>query len=156
MVQANEILTNLWLGDIKDSKHIEFINNIDVIINCTKNLPFINKSKKCLRINVEDNLKKIEIINLYKYLDSITKVIDNYLRNNLKIFVHCYAGKQRSATVICAYLIKYLKLPLKDAKQLIISKRKHVFTPLTNFIGALELFEQNNLSKYDQLTQAKD
>ena len=147
MVQANEILTNLWLGDIKDSKHIEFINNIDVIINCTKDIPFINKKKKCLRVNVEDNLKKIEIINLYKYLDSITKVINNYLKSNLKIFVHCYAGKQRSATVICAYLIKYLKIPYVEAKELLISKRKHVFTPLTNFTGALELFEKNNINQ---------
>ena len=48
MVQANEILSNLWLGDIRDSKNIEFINSMDIIINCTKNLPFINKKKKML------------------------------------------------------------------------------------------------------------
>ena len=146
MVQANEILSNLWLGDIRDSKNIEFIDSMDIIINCTKNLPFINKKKKCFRIHVEDNLEKIEIINLYKYLESITKIINQYLKLNQKIFVHCYAGKQRSATVICAYLIKFLKIPYKEAKQLISSKRKHVFTPLTNFEGALELFERENLT----------
>ena len=33
---ACEIITNLWLGNIIDSRNIEFLNMIDVVINCTK------------------------------------------------------------------------------------------------------------------------
>ena len=104
---ANEILTNLWLGNIIDSRNIDFLNNIDIVINCSKNIPFSNKQNQQIRIKVDDNLEKNEIVNMYKYLDAITEYIHKSLVNSKRIFVHCYAGKQRSATVICAYLMKY-------------------------------------------------
>jgi dual specificity MAP kinase phosphatase len=145
---ACEIITNLWLGNIIDSRNLEFINTIDVVINCTKNLPFNSESNKQIRVYVDDNLEKQEIVNMYKHLDKITQTIDELLTKGKSIFVHCYAGKQRSATVICAYLMKYLKLSFSDAKNLLRSKRMIVFTPLTNFDAALRLFEINlNKSK---------
>lgn len=140
---ANEIFTNLWLGDIRDSRNTEFINSIDVVINCTKNLPFINDKKKCIRVSVDDNLEKEEIVSLYKYLEPITKFIHVQLVNNKKVFVHCYAGKQRSASVVCGYLMKFMDLTYKEATNLIKSKRYHIFTPLPNFDAALKIWEKN-------------
>lgn len=144
---ANEIFTNLWLGDIRDSRNSEFINSIDVVINCTKNLPFINNSKKSIRVSVEDNLEKEEIASLYKYLEPITKFIHVQLVNNKKVFVHCYAGKQRSASVVCAYLMKFMELSYKESTELIKSKRYHIFTPLPNFDAALRIWEKNITKK---------
>jgi len=140
---ANEIFTNLWLGDIRDSRNVEFINSVDVVINCTKNLPFINNSKKSIRVSVEDNLEKEEIVSLYKYLETITKFIHIQLLNNKKIFVHCYAGKQRSVSIVCAYIMKFMDLSYKEATSLIKSKRYHIFTPLPNFDAALRIWEKN-------------
>ena len=144
---ANEIFTNLWLGDIRDSRNSEFINSIDVVINCTKNLPLINNSKKSIRVFVEDNLEKEEIASLYKYLEPITKFIHVQLVNNKKVFVHCYAGKQRSASVVCAYLMKFMDLSYKESTGLIKSKRYHIFTPLPNFDAALRIWEKNITKK---------
>ena len=140
---ANEIFTNLWLGDIRDSRNTEFINSIDVVINCTKNLPFINEKKKCIRVSVEDNLEKEEIASLYKYLEPITKFIHVQLVNNKKVFIHCYAGKQRSASVVCGYLMKFMGLTYKEATYYVKSKRYHIFTPLPNFDAALKIWEKN-------------
>lgn len=139
---ANEIITNLWLGDIRDSRNPEFINSIDVIVNCTKNLGFLNDKKKCIRVSVEDNLEKDEIVSLYKYLEPITKFIHVQLMNNKKVFVHCYAGKQRSASVICAYLMKFMDISYEDSTMLVKSKRYHIFTPLPNFDAALKVWEK--------------
>ena len=138
---ANEILTNLWLGDIRDSRNHEFINSMDIIINCTKKLPFINENKKCIRVSIDDNLQKEEIANLYKYLEPITKFMHMKLTDNKKIFVHCYAGKQRSVSIICGYLMKYLNLSYNQSTELIRSKRHHIFTPLSNFEAALKIWE---------------
>lgn len=140
---ANEIITNLWLGDIRDSRNAEFINSIDVIINCTKNLPFQNDKKKCIRVSVEDNLERDEIVALYKYLEPITKFIHVQLLNDKKVFVHCYAGKQRSASIVCAYLMKFLDLTYPESTALIKTKRYHIFTPLPNFDAALKIWEKN-------------
>ena len=38
-MSACEILTNLW-GNIRDSRNIEFINSIDVVVNCSKKFHF--------------------------------------------------------------------------------------------------------------------
>ena len=144
---ANEIFTNLWLGDIRDSRDSQFISKIDVIINCTNNIPYLDNSKECFRVGVEDNLKKNEIILLYKLLDPTIDFIHEKLKSQKSVFVHCYAGKQRSASVICAYLMKYLDFNLDDAKYFVKSKRAHIFTPVCNFNGALKLYEKKNSQK---------
>ena len=97
---ACEIITNLWLGNIIDSRNTEFLNSIDVIVNCTKNLPFNRDDNKHIRVYVDDNLQKEEIVSMYKHLDKITALINDYLTKGRTVFVHCYAGKQRSATVM--------------------------------------------------------
>ena len=142
-MSACEILTNLWLGNIRDSRNIEFINSIDVVVNCSKKIPFLNKNKKCIRIPVDDNLEKIEIENMYKYFPKITEIIHNYLQNNKIVFVHCYAGKQRSASIVIAYIMRYLHINYKNSLKLLESKRSIVFTPLVNFENALVLYESD-------------
>jgi protein-tyrosine phosphatase len=138
---ASEIIPHLWLGNILDARNSEFMNKIDIVINCSKNIPFYSKTTRNIRIAVNDDLAKIEIANMYKYLDNATQFIyDNILKNKV-IFVHCYAGKQRSATVICAYLMRYLHISYKEATELMRTKRYVVFTPLSNFDNALKLFE---------------
>jgi protein-tyrosine phosphatase len=144
---ANEIIPNLWLGNIIDSKNDEFIKDMDIIINCSKDIPFQNPNKKNIRIFVEDNLEKVEIINLYRHLDKITKYMHTNLINGKKILVHCYAGKQRSASIVVAYLMRVCNIPLTHAIELLKSKRIIVFNPLCNFEGALKLFEENLKNK---------
>lgn len=138
---ATQILNGLWLGNIIDSKNLEFLEEIDIIINASTDIPFVSNKTKNIRVSVKDNLEKEQIIKLYTYLDNITEFIYNSLMDNKKIFVHCYAGKQRSATIVCAYIMKYLNLSYKSSTELMKSKRVVVFTPLPNFDDALRLFE---------------
>ena len=140
---ACEIITDLWLGNIRDSRNQEFINSVDVVINCSKKIPFLNNKKKCIRIPVDDNLEKSEIMNMYKYYPKITKIIHHYLINNKTVFIHCYAGKQRSASIVVAYLMKYMNIKMRNAIKLLESKRSIVFKPLVNFENALILYESD-------------
>jgi len=138
---ANEILSGLWLGNILDAKNKEFISSLDIVVNCSKDIPFLSKNTKNIRIPIDDNLDKQEIKNLLKFLPKITSFIHTSLTNNKNILVHCYAGKQRSASVIVAYLIKYLNISLDKAILLVRSKRDIIFTPCINFKRALLKFE---------------
>ena len=142
-VSATEVISGLWLGNIQDSKNKEFICRMDVIVNCTKNLPFLSEQTKNIRLPIDDNLEKIEVKNLYNFFPKIIPFIYDCLKKNLNVFVHCYAGKQRSVSVVVAYLMKYLDIPLNKAITLVRTKREIIFTPYTNFNAALLKFEKS-------------
>ena len=67
-------------------------------------------------------------------------ITDNPSKN---ILVHCFMGSSRSATVIIAYLIKYLNYSLIDAMQFVKTKRV-VVNLNKDFYNQLEIFEITN------------
>jgi protein-tyrosine phosphatase len=144
-----EILPGLWLGNINSAKSNDFfqIYNISIVINCSKDIPFFSNFTKNIRISVNDNLQRHEIDRMFDYLDKACDLIHNSLLNSESILVHCFAGKQRSATLICAYLMKYGNMSLEVAIQSIKSKRDIIFTPIINF--------KNTLLKYQQYLKSK-
>jgi len=143
-MSACEIVANLWLGNIKASKSSLFFdeNNIDVVINCSKDIPFYSNYTENIRIAVDDSLEEEEIEKLYTYMDKATILINTKLLEQKSVLVHCYAGKQRSAAIVAAYLMKYGNLSLNDSLQSIKSKRLIAFTPGINFKNALNKFEK--------------
>jgi protein-tyrosine phosphatase len=140
---ANEIVPNLWLGNFQDACSEKWISQFDIVINCSKELPFSNEHCKQIRIPIDDNLEPLEIENLYKCLDMITEYIHVQLLKGKKIFVHCFAGIQRSPTVIIAYLVRYTGLSLDECIKCVTSKRSIVFQPMCNFRPALDKFIKN-------------
>lgn len=139
---ATEIVPHLWLGNAKDSQHTEFLSQIDTVINCTKDLPFVDSTKRCVRIPIDDNLESKEVATLFKYLETTTRLMDQSLRYGHRVLVHCFAGKQRSAALVAAYLVRYLDLTIEEAVKLIQSKRNIAFYPYFNFEAAIKLFEK--------------
>lgn len=130
---ADEILPNLWLGNYKAAHDINFLidNKIDIIINCTSNIPFIHEiideklkkqkynninsldlcsiySIETFRIPVNDSLLERDFIIMENYFKIIIPLLlRKYTTENKKILINCHAGKQRSAIVMAA-LIKVL------------------------------------------------
>ena len=145
---ATEIIPGLFIGNRKASMNNRFFkqNNITVVINCTKDQEFLraddNIKRSQIRLSVNDDLSSEEIHKLYKYLMSITEIIYKNLMNFKGVLVHCYAGIQRSATVVAAYLMRYGNMDQKKAINLIKSKRPICFTPFVNFTKSLELFQE--------------
>lgn len=109
-----EILPGLYLGSIIQGDTTTLaLNNagITCIINCTKDHPFPpGESYLKERIAVLDPdvcLHKEEALYaMYVTLDYAADLIYN-MRLTHRTLVHCYAGRQRSVCVICAYLMKY-------------------------------------------------
>ena len=139
-----EVLPNIWLTDFKATKNYKFLQSkkIELIVNCSKDLEFNNKYNcKCIRLSVSDNLQEEEIDRLYKYFFEIVPIIYEFFCKGKPILVHCYAGKQRSASVIVAFILKYTNLTLRDSISYLKLKKKNIFTPCNNFIKALEKYE---------------
>lgn len=62
-------------------------------------------------------------INIAIYFDEVADLIEEVRETNGRCMVHCVAGVSRSASLCLAYLMKYMKMTLKDAFQLVRSVR---------------------------------
>jgi hypothetical protein len=141
---ANEIIPRLWLGNANASMNEDFIrkNNIVVVFNCTKNLPFSPMIPIKYRIPVDDNLEEQEIRNMELWSSEIAyKIITEYIEGKT-ILVHCMAGMQRSAASVAFMLISYLNLRALDAMKMIKEKRMIAFYPRANFGRAIDYFDR--------------
>jgi protein tyrosine/serine phosphatase len=147
----NIIIKNLYLGNINKSMDIDFLkkNNIQAILNCTENEQFSSyfDDKLKLRLPINDS-KDSENLENFKSLifDSITFI--NYsLNNEKKIYIHCYWGLMRSATVVACYLIKKYNLKPDEAISLIKEHRPYALPSIYNFNDILEyVYEDKNFS----------
>jgi hypothetical protein len=146
---AHLILKNLWLGNLDAAQDRDFLtkNGIRLVINCTNDLPNYHENDKninYIRIPVDDSLLKKDFMIMTEYLFRIIPYLDEMLKSNVPVLIHCYAGMQRSACVVAAYLIKN-KVPLYKAIHFIQKKRNIAFTPQINFIDSLLLFAVNHM-----------
>jgi len=139
---VNEVLPRLWLGDIKDAHNIEFLkrHSINCIINCTSSLEFPKYPCQKHRVSVKDNLQPDQIIRMRCLLNPTADLIHRS-RGTMNILVHCHMGRQRSVSVILAYLLKYGQMTLKDSVNFLRTKRDCILSPGFNFKKALEDYE---------------
>jgi dual specificity phosphatase 12 len=141
---ANEVIPRLWLGNAKASMNEDFIqhHNIQVVFNCTKNLPFSPIIPIKYRIPVDDNLEEEEIRNMELWSGEIAlKIMVEYSQGKT-ILVHCMAGMQRSAASVAFMLIAYHKMRALDAMRLIKEKRRIAFYPRANFGRSIDYFDR--------------
>lgn len=141
---ADEIIPRLWLGNAKASMDENFIreNNIAVVFNCTKNLPFSPIIPIKYRIPVDDNLEEEEIRNMELWSGEIAyKIMAEYVEGK-SILVHCMAGMQRSAASVAFLLIAYKKMRALDAMKMIKEKRNIAFYPRANFGRSIDYFDR--------------
>lgn len=129
------ILDNLYLGNINASKDIHFLkdNNIKYIFNISNDIPNYydnNKNiiKEYINLKVRDDLTKESNDIMFNNLPNLVLKLDNLLSlNNGNVLVHCYAGRQRSAVLVAAYLIYKYNLSIKDAYNFILERRPEAF-----------------------------
>ncbi|TGZ83872.1 dual specificity protein phosphatase 12 [Ascodesmis nigricans] len=90
-----------------------------------------------LVIEVDD----VEEENLIEHFARSYSWIDEAVKKGGRVFIHCAMGKSRSATVLCAYLMRSRKLGRDDALARIRETRPFV-EPNPDFMKQLELYEK--------------
>ena len=133
---ANLIIPRLWLGNFESSQNLDFLkkNRITVIVNCSKDLPFLElPGVYKYRVPVHDNLKQEEIIAMIGWIQKIVPLLDEHYQKGRSILIHCAAGMQRSAIVMLSYLYQYHTKSAPRAYNIIKLKRPIAFTPSMNF-----------------------
>ena len=140
---AHEILPGLWLGNRIAALNDRWLKqqDITVVFNCTKDLPFSPIIKKQYRLPVDDNLKAEEIRNMTLWShEAVYKVLAEYNKNQ-KVLVHCAAGMQRSATVVGMLLIAMKGMTWQQAINYIQGIRLIAFRDQPNFKDSLIAFD---------------
>uniref|UniRef100_A0A6C0JHR0 Protein-serine/threonine phosphatase n=1 Tax=viral metagenome TaxID=1070528 RepID=A0A6C0JHR0_9ZZZZ len=140
--QSTYIIGNIYLGNAYNARDYYSLsnNNIGLIINCTEEIPnYFKDHFDYHRIDVKD----VNGANIYPYIDECVELIHDYIDNNpLKdVFVHCFMGSSRSATIVAAYLMKYYKFNLRDAVSFIKEKR-NIININTDFYNQLKQYQK--------------
>lgn len=87
-------------------------------------LPLINGSKPVfLQVPVLDKCDNEISYSIMDYFDEVADLIEQTRQTNGKTMVHCVAGVSRSASLVLAYLMKYWKMSLKSAFELVRAAR---------------------------------
>ena len=104
--KAVEIIPHLYIGSITSASNLEELEskNITHILCCGFKLKcFFPEKFKYYKIDIIDR----ENENIRKYFDETNNFINESIKNNGNILVHCQAGISRSTSIIIAYLMKY-------------------------------------------------
>src|SRR5437867_1943075 len=141
-----EILANeLWVGGAPTLADLEEIKKHSggkaVIVDLTRNPREEDWSKK-LDLQYEDRTPKVEETFSavpVSQLRLVSRLVEQHVRGGRKVYLHCKMGVGRSPTCAAAYLV-YCGIPLRDAKELILSKRSVWIGEDGNYATGLEDF----------------
>lgn len=131
----SKVLTRLYLGNIQSARDYDFMKakNIAAVLNCSRSVDIPNyyasKGLEYLRIPVDDSLRECDFAKMTQLLPLAVEYINKHLNIERcgKLLVHCYAGRQRSAICVAAYLVKYHNMTPIQAVKYIQDKRQEAF-----------------------------
>ena len=124
-----EILSGLWIGSVDDSYNREFYsdNNINIVINCTRDQAFLNLDNlKKVRIPISNNINiSSDIYLLSEKKDEIINFINDSLEEN-NIFIYCYNGITISPLIVAIYMMKYGNISKDMIRDILKSKSPNI------------------------------
>lgn len=100
-----QITPQLYLGDIHKAQNFEFLQSVGVnhIVNCTDDISnFFPNDFQYTNLGLADHPQQ----SLHRVLDPAADLIISLLRKGQVVFVHCFAGVSRSASIVIYTLMK--------------------------------------------------
>lgn len=146
MNHVDMIIPRIYLGNYiiaADEKWLKE-NNISVVFNCTKHLPFANVKnvKHRYRVPVDDSLMEEDLKKMGLWSFEIIYKLHEEYKKGANILIHCHAGRQRSAAVVAMFLTFLTKKPINQMIGYVRSRRPIAFTPMPNFYRSMIFFEK--------------
>ena len=142
--QIQHVIDNIYIGNSKHEEDELIKLGITHIFNISRNHYRDYKTLTEIKYKIEDHSDENILIILPNIIDKIRELNNN----GSKIFVHCFAGVSRSATVVLYYLMFYHKYSLETAFRFLRSKRMGI-QPNPGFIKQLISLEKKYcVSKY--------
>ena len=131
----DKIEDNLYLGDITGASNklgLQKEGITHVLTVASNRRPLFPESFVYKVINVHD----VPSTNLLAHFNSAFSFINAAVNEGGIVFVHCFAGASRSATIVIAYLMKERGMSLREAYRFVKSKRCFI-NPNEGFVKQL-------------------
>jgi dual specificity phosphatase 12 len=142
-LEMSYIIDRLYLGDIDDAyKSTDLIETKGVTHLLTIDSKPLSVEARHGFIYLHVHALDTNDFDLLRELDTCIQFIDEG-RKNGAVLVHCWAGQSRSAAVVLAYVMKFLRLSPSEADELVRAQRP-VIKPNDGFMRQLELFHEMN------------
>ncbi len=148
MADAHEIIPRLWLGNRRAAANMEWLqmNNINVVVNCSKDIPFADDTevvrRRTYRIPIDDSLRDHDINYLTTASEEVALTLLREYKSGARILVHCAAGMQRSAASVAIFLMTLNHWPAEYTVKYIRSIRPIAFRPGINFLPSIQEYER--------------
>lgn len=141
---ARHVTRGVWIGSEGDCHDAGFMrrNRIRLVVNCSRNIPFAFPMLQGLRVPVDDSPHDEDVME--QHLPRAVEAICESVRSGRNVLVHCYAGQQRSATVVAAWLMASTGLGVREAKQLVKAIKPETF-PMPTFTSSLAAYRARHL-----------
>ncbi len=120
---ANEVIKNVWVGDLEDAKVWEG-NKICVLEKYPEGY---TKHKNSILIPILSqehiHLEQEDAEVLMENIDLVSSIIQNHIMAGEKVLVHCMGGMERSPLAVTWYLHKNAGVSVTDAFDYVKTKR---------------------------------
>lgn len=139
-----EMQPGLFLGGWAAAAHAcrtEALGPTVYVVNLTNGKPMLSDFGVDIKVDDNGSSKAMHIIEeaLAPTINKMKEAIDQ----QVPVLVHCSAGRQRSATVVAAYLMAFHGMDLDATLEFMKSKKPDVFFPEANFMPVLRRFSKN-------------
>ena len=139
-ITPSEIMPHLYLGAMEASlKEGLRLYNIAAVLSIGTTPLYISKKVDYLRFSCEDVAEE----NIARFFQPSYEFIDKYISQNKNVLVHCVAGMSRSVTLVTAYMMKKLQIPLQEAFKTVKEKRQCSY-PNSGFVQQLAKYNYKN------------
>lgn len=132
-----EVFPHVYLESFRDAKE-EFEGSDVFLINCTKDLPMIYTKGGGTRLYVDDHPSSEQTMS--SSLSLMVRYMDDQISLHKDVVVHCFAGQQRSATVVAAYVMRQTGWTPDQTVDFIKSKKSDAFYGGVHFMDSLQKF----------------
>jgi len=138
---CDEIERNLYLGSYDAVTKLQLLASLSITHILT-----VGSGMENCELPSQITRKQILVFdehnqNLLQYFEETNEFIKDALVSGGKVLVHCMAGISRSATVVCAYIMKTHKLSANVALSR-ISAARSIIDPNPGFREQLVIYEQ--------------
>jgi protein-tyrosine phosphatase len=136
LYEIDQITNKIYLGNEEAAKNFEMLTKLEIthILICGVDLvKFFPEKFVYHMVELEDHPNE----NILKLLSKCLK----FIQSGKKVFVHCWAGVSRSASIVIAYLIWSKKISFDQAYEEVKSKRECI-NPNEGFIYQLKQFSE--------------